>query len=58
MSDSAKISTGDSILGGKYADLSVGGKTYTGRASTESAAIQAAQSAAQSAANANKSKKG
>jgi hypothetical protein len=42
----ANISTGNSIYGGKYADLTVGGKTYTGRGSTESNAIQAAQSAA------------
>ena len=48
MADSAKINTGDSIYGGKYADLSVGGKTYTGRGSTESTAIQAAQAAANS----------
>jgi hypothetical protein len=47
MSNGARIETGDSWQGGKYADLRVDGKTYTGRGSTESAAIEAAKSAHQ-----------
>ena len=47
MGNTARIETGDSWQGGKYADLSVDGKTYTGRASTESAAIEAAKTAQQ-----------
>jgi hypothetical protein len=47
MSNNARIETGDSWMGGKYADLTVNGKTYTGRGNTESAAVEAAKAAQQ-----------